>query len=327
MSNEIVKYHHELNTIPLRKFTPIEMNLFFSIISRMREKGDKTVRFTFEQLKDLSHYKATANTRFVDDLKSTYEKLLQLRFGRTSKTGLSVEMFVLFTEFKINGDIKEPYVDIRIYEKALPLLNNLDEWVRYSLQQFNELQSSYSKTMFRLLKQWRTVGKVYFEKEDLHELLGIPKSYKQGDIDRAVFSPIKQELTPIFKGLTITKNHARRRGNPVVGYTFTFKPEINKADDFNKHAPTKEEQRIALELANDQEYIDKREKFKTSGDIDDQITTLERKLEVLKQVKELYPTTKVKSFEEKEQKSNSEQTFLSEDEKDHLMGKLGNIFK
>ena len=327
MANEIVKYHHELNTIPLRKFTPVEMNLFFSIVSRMREKGNKTVRFTFEQLKDLSNYKATANTRFVDDLKSTYEKLLQLRFGRTSKTGLSVEMFVLFTKFKINGDVDEPYVDIQIFEDALPLLNNLDEWVRYSLQQFSELQSSYSKTMFRLLKQWRTVGKVYFEKEDLHELLGIPKSYKQGDIDRAVFSPIKQELTPIFKGLTITKNHARRRGNPVVGYTFTFKPEINKADDFNKHAPTKEEQRIALELANDQEYIDKREKFKTSGDIDDQITTLERKLEVLKQVKELYPTTKVKSFEEKEQKSNSEQTFLSEDDKDHLMGELGNMFK
>ncbi|XAD65639.1 RepB family plasmid replication initiator protein (plasmid) [Enterococcus faecium] len=41
MANEIVKYHHELNTIPLRKFTPVEMNLFFSIVSRMREKGDK----------------------------------------------------------------------------------------------------------------------------------------------------------------------------------------------------------------------------------------------------------------------------------------------
>ncbi|MCJ0727624.1 replication initiation protein, partial [Enterococcus faecium] len=38
MANEIVKYHHELNTIPLRKFTPVEMNLFFSIVSRMREK-------------------------------------------------------------------------------------------------------------------------------------------------------------------------------------------------------------------------------------------------------------------------------------------------
>ena len=327
MANEIVKYHHELNTIPLRKFTPVEMNLFFSIVSRMREEGDKTVRFTFEQLKDLSNYKATANTRFVDDLKSTYEKLLQLRFGRTSKTGLSVEMFVLFTKFKINGDVDDPYVDIQIFEDALPLLNNLDEWVRYSLQQFSELQSSYSKTMFRLLKQWRTVGKVYYEKEDLHELLDIPKSYKQPDIDKRVLKPIRQELTAIFKGLSIKKKYGKGRGKPVVGYTFTFKPEINKADDFNKHAPTKEEQRIALALTNDQEYIDKHEKFKTSGDIDDQITTLERKLEVLKQVKEFYPTTKVKSFEEKEQKSNSEQTFLSEDDKNHLMGELGNLFK
>ena len=326
MANEIVKYHHELNTIPLRKFTPVEMNLFFSIVSRMREKGDKTVRFTFEQLKDLSNYKATANTRFVDDLKSTYEKLLQLRFGRTSKTGLSVEMFVLFTKFKINGDVDEPYVDIQIFEDALPLLNNLDEWVRYSLQQFSELQSSYSKTMFRLLKQWRTIGKVYYEKEDLHELLDIPKSYKQPDIDKRVLKPIRQELTAIFKGLSIKKKYGKGRGKPVVGYTFTFKPEINKSNDFNKHAPTKEEQRIALELANDQEYIDNREKFKTSGDIDDQITTLERKLEVLKQVKELYPTNSKKNAK-KEQEASSEQTFLSEDDKDHLMGELGNMFK
>ena len=60
MSNELIKYDPELNTIPLRKFTPIEMNLFFSIISRMRDKGDQTVRFSFEQLKDLSNYKPTA---------------------------------------------------------------------------------------------------------------------------------------------------------------------------------------------------------------------------------------------------------------------------
>ena len=158
MANEIVKYHHELNTIPLRKFSPVEMNLFFSIISRLRDKGDQTVRFSFEQLKDLSDYKATANARFVDDLKSTYEKILSLRFGRRSESGLSVEMFVMFTRFKINGDVDEPYVDIQLFEDALPLLNGLDEWVRYSLQQFNDLQSSYSKTMFRLLKQFRTNG-------------------------------------------------------------------------------------------------------------------------------------------------------------------------
>ncbi|HEN2016815.1 TPA: replication initiation protein, partial [Enterococcus faecium] len=166
MANEIVKYHHELNTIPLRKFTSVEMNLFFSIVSRMRDVGDKKVQFTFEQLKDLSNYKATANVRFIDDLETTYDKLMDLRFGRRSADGLQRERFVLFNQFKIDGKADIPFAEIQVHEKALPLLNNLEEWVRYSLQQFNELESSYSKTMFRLLKQYRTKGIAYFSKED-----------------------------------------------------------------------------------------------------------------------------------------------------------------
>ncbi|MBC9708935.1 MAG: replication initiation protein [Enterococcus sp.] len=234
MSNELVKYHHELNTIPLRKFTPVEMNLFFSIVSRMRDKGEQTVRFSFDQLKELSDYKPTANNRFIDDLAETYEKILSLRFGRRSKSGLSIEMFVMFTEFKINGDVEEPYVDIRIYEKAIPLLNNLDEWVRYSLKQFTDLQSSYSKTMFRLLKQFRTTGYAYFSKEDFHELLDIPKSYRETHINERVLKPIKEELTPLFRGLTIKKKYGKGRGKPVIGYQFAFKAEAKNANDFSK---------------------------------------------------------------------------------------------
>ncbi|BDP62489.1 hypothetical protein EfmJHP38_34270 (plasmid) [Enterococcus faecium] len=56
--------------------------------------------------------------------------------------------------------------------------------------------------MFRLLKQYRTKGFAYFSKEDFLELLDIPKSYKQPDIDKRVIKPIRQELTAIFKGLT-----------------------------------------------------------------------------------------------------------------------------
>ena len=321
MANEIVKYHHELNTIPLRKFTPVEMNLFFSIVSRMREKGDKTVRFSFDQLKDLSNYKATANVRFVEDLKATYEKILSLRFGRRSESGLSYDMFVMFTEFKINGDVENPYVDIRIYEKALPLLNNLDEWVRYSLQQFNELQSSYAKTMFRLLKQYRTKGFAYFSKEDFHELLDIPKSYKQPDIDKRVIKPIRQELTAIFKGLTIKKKYGKGRGKPVIGYQFTFKPEIKKVDDFNKHAPTKEEQNRALELANRQTQ---HEKETTS--LQERIKEQKRKLELLQQLEELEKQQKNRESETDKQKLDNNSDIPLELKKD-LLDNLQNLFK
>ncbi|MFS1134759.1 replication initiation protein [Enterococcus hirae] len=314
MANEIVKYHHELNTIPLRKFTPVEMNLFFSIVSRMREKGDKTVRFSFDQLKDLSNYKATANVRFVDDLKTTYEKILSLRFGRRSESGLSYEIFVMFTKFKINGDTPEPYVDIQIFEDALPLLNGLDSWVRYSLQQFNELQSSYSKTMFRLLKQFRTKGYAYFSKEDFHELLDIPKSYRESNIDQYVLKPIRQELTAIFKGLAIKKKYGKGRGKPVVGYQFTFKPEIKKADDFNKHAPTKEEQNRALALANKQKEYEE-EPVTT---INEKIKQKQRELELLQQIQQL----------EKEKKTLEKQATsdLSEKEKKSLLSDLDNLF-
>ena len=209
LSNELVKYQPELNTIPLRKFSPVEMNLFFSIVSRMRDKGDQTVRFSFDQLKELSNYKPTANRRFIDDIKRTYDHLMDLRFGSQSKSGLSFERFVMFTKFKINGDVDEPYVDVEIYKDALPLLNNLESWVRYALIEFRDLKSSYAKTMFRLLKGYRTTGYAYFSKADFDELLDIPKTYRQGDINKKVIKPIKEELTPLFRGLTVRKKYGK----------------------------------------------------------------------------------------------------------------------
>ena len=236
MANELIKYDAELNTIPLKKFSPVEMNLFFSIVSRMRDKEAQVVRFSFDQLKELSNYKPTANQRFLDDIQSTYQKLLGLAFSKVSKSGLRRQLFVMFTRFDINADVEEPYVDIQIHEMAIPLLNSLDSWVRYSLAEFRDLNSGYAKTAFRLLKQYRTQGWAEFSKEDFFELMDIPKSYwnKPGDVDRNILKPIKEELTPLFRGLSIRKKHGKGRGNPVVGYRFTWKQEHNKEDHFSK---------------------------------------------------------------------------------------------
>ncbi|WP_439001886.1 replication initiation protein [Pediococcus damnosus] len=244
MSNELVKYQPELNTIPLRKFSPVEMNLFFSIVSRMRDKGGQTVRFSFDQLKELSNYKPTANRRFINDIKRTYDHLMDLRFGSQSKSGLSFERFVMFTKFKINGDVDEPYVDVEIYKDALPLLNNLESWVRYALIEFRDLKSSYAKTMFRLLKGYRTTGYAYFSKADFDELLDIPKTYRQGDINKKVIKPIKEELTPLFRGLTVRKKYGKGRGKPVIGYSFTWKPEKKDANDFSQGQFQDERQKL-----------------------------------------------------------------------------------
>ncbi|MGJ3716155.1 replication initiation protein, partial [Levilactobacillus brevis] len=210
----------------------------------MRDKGDETVRFSFDQLKELSAYKPTANNRFIDDIESTYQKILGLRFGRRSKDGLYREFFVMFTEFEINGHADDPYVDIKIYPKAIKLLNELESWVRYALSEFRDLKSSYAKTMFRLLKQFRTTGYAYFSVADFNELLDVPKSYKSSNINQSVLKPIKEELTPLFRGLTVRKKYGKGRGKPVIGYSFTWKPEKKDANDFSQGQLQDERQKL-----------------------------------------------------------------------------------
>lgn len=234
MSNELVKYDPELNTIPLRKFSTVEMNLFFSIISRVRDRGDSTIRFYFNDLKELSDYKPTANKRFIDDISNTYKKILSLTFSKISKNGLNREMFVVFTKFNIVGNVDDPYVDLQIYPEALYLFNDLERWVRFALKEFREIKSSYAKTAFRLIKQYRTTGYVYFKKDTFKELMAIPKSYSPSDINKRIIRPIKNEVTPLIKGLSIRKKYGRGRGKPVIGYSFSWKPESNDSDDFSK---------------------------------------------------------------------------------------------
>ena len=230
MSNEIVHYGNELNTVPFRKFSPNEMNLFFSIVSRMKDQQTKEVQFSFDQLKSLSKYKPTATKRFIDDLDSTYHKMLTLTYGQRSEK--MREYFVLFTGFKIDSD--NLVVSVRVNPDMTHVLNDIAHWTRFSLEKFNDLSSGYAKTMFRLLKQFRTQGWAEFSKEDLYELLDIPKSYKQNDLNKRVLKPIKEELTPLFRGLSVRKKHGTGRGKPVIGYRFTWKQENNNEDDFSK---------------------------------------------------------------------------------------------
>lgn len=183
---------------------------------------------------------------------------MDLRFGRRSKSGLTRERFVLFNKFKIDGDSDIPHVDIRIQEEAIPLLNNLENWVRYALVEFRNLKSSYSKTAFRLLKQYRTTGYAYFSVDDFNELLDIPKSYNYGMLNKRVLIPIKLELTPLFRCLTIRKKYGKGRGKPVVGYIFTWKAECKDEEEVH----VSKQQRLEKQIFNVEHNADLSQKEK-----------------------------------------------------------------
>ena len=219
MANIKVRYKNELNLVPMRNFDSVEMNLFFSICAKMKDKGLSKVQFTFEDLRELSAYKPTSIKRFSDDLEAVYNKMLQLTY-RTEEAGIR-EKFILFTGYRI--DENNQTVDISVNPELAYIINELSsEFTKFELQEFTGIRSSYAKTMYRLLKQYRSTGFYKVKIEDFREILSIPNSYQMSDIDKQVLKPIKNELSEFFDSLKIKKIKARK-GNRIAMIEFRFK--------------------------------------------------------------------------------------------------------
>jgi len=225
MSKEIAVYKNELNAIPFRKFNAVEMDLFFSICSKMRNQGLCKVRFSFEDLKELSSYSQTSINRFVSDLDRTYSKMIGLNIA-TDKNGV-LTRFVLFNKFVI--DRNQQFVEIQTNAEFENIINEITgNFTKFELEEFTELNSSYSKTVFRLLKQFRLTGYWKVSIEDFRKLLDIPQSYQINDLTKRVLVPIQKELSLVFENLKIKKIKAKK-SNKIEFLEFTFKPQ----DDFN----------------------------------------------------------------------------------------------
>lgn len=306
MANEIVKYENRLNHIPLRKFNSREMNLFFSIASRVREKGTDEITFSFHDLKKLSGY-TERGEQFIKDLSSTYDKLLSI--NAWNDDGNTLTKFVAFTKYSIIRD--KQLVIISVNPEFKGLFNQLKNWTRFNLEQFTNLDSTYSKTMFRLLKQYRTQGWAEFSKETFFDLLDIPKSYwnSPSNIDKFILKPIKEELTPLFRGLTIRKKYGKGRGKPVIGYRFTWKAEINHADDFSKG----KQEDLRIKLFN----------IEHNGEL-----TQEEKWRAKDRILNLPLGTHEADFKKQQQteKEGTQKQALSNELKQDLIGNLQNLF-
>lgn len=106
------------------------------------------------------------------------------------------------------------------------LINKLQaKFTQFELEEFGQLRSTYAKTMYRLLKQWRLTGRREFSIEEFRANLGVPKSYDGRKITQKALRPIMAELPAYFDGLALETKHGRGRGHPITGYVFTWKAE------------------------------------------------------------------------------------------------------
>ncbi|MGL6024148.1 MAG: replication initiation protein, partial [Cetobacterium sp.] len=91
--------------------------------------------------------------------------------------------------------------------------------------EFVNLNSSYSKNMFKLLKQWESVKFKEFQINEFKEILGIPKGFSFGKINERVLNPIMNELPQHFNNLKLEKI---KIGRSITSLKFTWSGKIEK---------------------------------------------------------------------------------------------------
>ena len=223
MTGETVVYQNALNLVPLRKFTSTEIDLFFAMCNKLKEKDCETLTLTFDELKELSSYNPDIRhmNKFVTDLQHVYSKMLNINY--TIRTDNKITSFVLFYKYEI--DLNEKTLQVSTAPDLKHILNELTgNFTKFELQEMTQLKSTYSKNMFRLLKQYKHTGYFKIQIDDFRERLDVPKSYKMNDINKRVLNPIIKELGFIFKDLNITKISAKK-SRKIEWLEFTFEPE------------------------------------------------------------------------------------------------------
>ena len=270
MKNEVVKYHNDLNTVTMRKWTAEEMNFFFSIIAKVRDEGTQEIEFNTDEIQLIANFDKRNPKRWVDTMTNTADKISQLTY--IERTTEKISVMTLFSRFDIFP--KERKVIVQVSPNFDYMVNRISaNFTSYELHEFTQIRSTYAKSVYRLLKQWRTIGKKEFDINEFKRLLDTPEYYGPSEIDKNILKPVSRELTQYFKNLKIKKVKANTRGTPVTGYIFTWQPEKTEKWINNKY-----QKRKTKELPDwfGKEYADEQE-------IDTEINdALKKRLENLK---------------------------------------------
>lgn len=222
--NEIVKYHNNMNEVNFNGYTEKELNMFFSLVFLAKEKGNNKLIVPFCELKELSDGDKNKK-RFIQNLINVNKKLIKL--NHQIEINNIIHIFSLFNTFSI--DKENDQLIVQINEVFSYMLNDLiGNFTKFDLIEFVSLKSSYSKNMFKLLKQWESKKEREFNIENFRKLLAIPKGFSLGKINERVLTPILDELPQYFNNLKVEKI---KTGRKVTHLKFSW---TNKKVEFKE---------------------------------------------------------------------------------------------
>ncbi len=235
--NTYITYHNNANKVNLGKLSEREANLLFAIFQRLKDQGNTLIRFEPQDLKRMIMVKSNlTNRQLLQVLKNLLDNISGANFWIIREHVENGEIYedhtsyMLFKQFDIR--IHKPtqtieYLEVQLNDSYQYLLNNLGmggQYTSFKLLEFQRVRGKYAKTLYRLLKQYKSTGILSVEWTQFRELLDIPKDYEMRNIDQKVLTPSLKELHKIypFEHLSYKKERKSHDKRKVTHIDFYF---------------------------------------------------------------------------------------------------------
>ncbi len=232
-----ITYHNNANKVNLGKLSEREANLLFAIFQRLKDQGNTLIRFEPQDLKRMIMVKSNlTNRQLLQILKNLLDNIGGANFWIIREHVENGEIYedhtsyMLFKQFEIR--IHKPtqtieYLDVQLNDSYQYLLNNLGmggQYTSFNLLEFQRVRGKYAKTLYRLLKQYKSTGILSVEWSQFRELLDIPKDYEMRNINQKVLTPALKKLREIypFEHLSYKKEHKSHDKRKVTHIDFYF---------------------------------------------------------------------------------------------------------
>ncbi|WP_101020878.1 replication initiation protein [Helicobacter pylori] len=230
-----ITYHNNANKVNLGKLSERESNLLFAIFQKLKDQGNTLIRFEPQDLKRMLGIKISYDN-LTRTARSMWNKIKTADFWEVrdiivnGRECVSEKNYMLFQVCEIVSD-KETreflYMDIQLNTGYNYLLNNLGmggQYTSFNLLEFQRVRGKYAKTLYRLLKQYKSTGILSVEWSQFRELLDIPKDYEMRNIDQKVLTPSIKELNKIypFEHLSYKKERKSHDKRKVTHIDFYF---------------------------------------------------------------------------------------------------------
>ncbi|MFA4718298.1 RepB family plasmid replication initiator protein [Helicobacter pylori] len=262
-----ITYHNNANKVNLGKLSEREANLLFAIFQKLKDQGNTLIRFEPQDLKRMLGIKISYDN-LTRTARSMWNKIKTADFWEVrdiivnGRECVSEKNYMLFQVCEIVSD-KETreflYMDIQLNTSYNYLLNNLGmggQYTSFKLLEFQRVRGKYAKTLYRLLKQYKSTGILSVEWTQFRELLDIPKDYDMTNIDKFVLKIALKELHKIypFEHLSYKKERRSHDKRKVTHIDFYFeqlpKGENKKQKQADKQRAQRDIKLIAWDIHN-----------------------------------------------------------------------------